>query len=140
AEAHGVRPAEDSEQRTSAPTVVASAHEETGDLDELHGHAVDAGDRGNRPRRRERVVPGLDLDARERLEQRRLAGIRRADEGDLRGSLTAHGDRVAVHGLLADARLLDLARHPLADVSVGAALVAGQLREDRAQLLDPLAA
>src|SRR5262249_8757952 len=45
-----------------------------------------------------------------------------------------------MHRLLPHARLLDLRVHPLAQVGVRAVLVVGQLREDRAALLDARAA
>src|SRR5207244_3035972 len=83
-----------------------------------------------------RVVARLDLDVRERLQERRLAGVRRADERDLSRPLAPHGDRVTVDDPRTCSRRVDLGVHPLADVRVRAAAVAGKVVEDRAQLAD----
>src|SRR5207249_11567783 len=60
--------------------------DQTGDLDELKKHTANSRERGDRTCRRERVVAGLDLDIRQRLQQRRLARIGRPDERDLRSA------------------------------------------------------
>jgi len=101
AEHDGVRSAQDAEQRAAAATVLVRALDQSGDLDQLHEDAAYARQRRHRPRGRERVVTSLDLHVRERLQQRRLAGIRRSHERDLSGSFAPHGDRVAVHDPLA---------------------------------------
>src|SRR5262249_8867560 len=128
------------EQRLAAAAILGGTRDQAGDLDQLHAAVVDVGDRGRRPRGRERVVAGFDLDARQRLQKRRLAGVRRADERHLRDTVGADGERVVVERLLAYARLLDLRVDPLAQVGVGAVLVLGQVPEGYAQLLDSLAA
>ena len=132
--------AEDAEQRPSATAVLVRALDEPRDLDELDEHAADPGERRDRPERRERVVAGLDLDLGQRLEDRRLADVRRPDQRDLGRALAPHGDRVAVDGVRPHARLLDLRGQPLAEVRVRAVLVVGQLREQRVDLADPLPA
>ena len=138
AEHHRVGAAQHSQQRAAAAAVLVCALDQARDLHQLNEHAAQPRQRRHRLERRERVVACLDLDRRQRLEQRRLARVRRADERDLRHALPAHRDRVAVHDLLADARCLDLRVHPLADVRVRPVPVAGQLREDLPELPDPL--
>ncbi len=82
---------------------------------------------GHRPERRERVVAGLDLDLGECLQERRLADVRRPDQGDLGGAFAAHRDRVTVDGVRPDPRVLDLRQQPLAQVRVRTVPVVGQL-------------
>ena len=77
AEDDRVRVAEDAEQRPAAATVLVGALDQPRDLDELHEHAADPRQRGHGAQRREGVVARLDLDVRERLQERRLAGVRR---------------------------------------------------------------
>jgi hypothetical protein len=101
AEHHRVCAAQHAEQRAPAAAVLGGAGDQARDLDELHANAANERDGRHRPRGRERVVAGLDLDARERLQERRLARVRRPDERDLRRAVAVHGQRVAVHGLLA---------------------------------------
>ena len=132
------RTAEDAEQRPTAAAVLVRALDQPRDLHELDEHAADPGERGHRAERRERVVARPDLDLRERLEQRRLAHVGRSDEGDLRGALAAHGDRIAMDRARADARLLDLPEEPLAQVRVRPVAVVRQLVEQRPHLADPL--
>ena len=100
--------AQDAEQRPTAAAILRGAFDEPRDLDELQQDAADPGQRRDRPERRERVVPGLDLDLGECLEQRGLADVGRSDERDLCGTLAADRDRVAVDGTRPDARVLDL--------------------------------
>jgi hypothetical protein len=96
------------EQCAAAATVLGCALDQAGDLDELHEHAADPRQGGDRAQGGERVVAGLDLDLGQRLQQRRLADIRRSDEADLGRPLAADGDRIAVDRIRANARLLDL--------------------------------
>ena len=131
--------AKDTEQRPPAPAIVARAGNQARDLDELHEHAADPRQRRHRPERREGVIARLDLDLGQRLEQRRLAHVGRADERYLRRALAAHRDRVAMHRLRAHARVVDLGEQRLAQVRIRAVLVIGQLREQRANLADALA-
>ena len=138
AEDDRVGAAQDADQRASAAAVLARPRDQPGDLDQLDQDAVDPGQRRHRPRGRERVVAGLDLDARERLQERRLARVRRPDQRDLGRSFAANGDRVPVNDTGARARGVELAVHPLADVRVGAAAVVGEVGEDRPQLADAL--
>src|SRR5439155_1429325 len=84
------------EQCATSATSLARAADQSRNLDELDEHTADARQRRDRPRGRERVGPGLDLDARERLQERRLAGVRRAGERNLGRALTAHSDRVTM--------------------------------------------
>ena len=130
--------AQDAEQRPAAAAVLGRALDQPRDLDELDEDAADPGQRRDRAQRRERVVAGLDLDLGQGLEERRLADVRRADQRDLGGALAADGDRVAVDGARADARVLDLGEQRLAQVRVRPVLVVGQLGEQRADLADPL--
>ena len=90
--------AQHAEQRPAATAVVGRTLDEPGDLDQLHQHAADARQRRHRPQRRERVVAGLDLDLRQRLQERRLAHVGRPHKGDLGRPFAAHRDRVAMHG------------------------------------------
>ena len=131
---------EDAEQRPSPTPVLGRALDQPGDLHELHEHATDPGQRRDRPERRERVVARLDLDLAERLEQRRLADVRRPDERDLRRALAPDGDRVAVDGVRAHAGVVDLRQQRLAEVRVRTVLVVRQLREQRVDLADPVPA
>ena len=57
AENHGVRPAEDAEQRAAATAIVVSACDEARDLDELHQQATDTRERRHRPLRGLRLGP-----------------------------------------------------------------------------------
>ena len=125
------------EQRAAAAAVVGGPLDQAGDLHELDEHAAEPRRRRDGPRRGERVVAGADLDRRESLQQRGLARVRRPDERDLRRALAPHGDRVAMHDLLARARRRQLALDPLPQVGVRAVPVAGQVGEDRAKLADP---
>ncbi len=129
AEHDRVRVPEDAEQCAPSAPVLVRAFDQAGDLDELNEDAADAGEGGNGSRRREGVVARLDLDRRQRLEQRRLPRVRRADQRDLRCALAPDGDRVAVDDLRPRAGLLELTVEPLAEVRVGAAAVVRQLRE-----------
>ena len=129
----GICVAEHAEQRPPAAATLGCALEQTRDLDELDANTADGRDRGDRARRRERVVAGLDLDLRQRLQKRRLARVGCADQRDLRGTLAAHCDRVAMDDLRSNARLGDLLREPLPDVRVRAAAVVRQLLDETAQ-------
>src|SRR4029077_10621322 len=100
-----VRATEDAEQRAAAAAVLVRAPDQARALAQLDEAAADPRQRRHRPRGRERVLAGLDLDRRQRLQERRLAGVRRADERDLRRALPAHGDRVAVEDTAARSRL-----------------------------------
>ena len=131
-----VRRAEHAEQRAPAATVLVGALDQARDLDQLDQHAADPRERGNRAQGRERVVAGPDLDLGQRLEDRRLADVGRADERDLGRPLAADGDRVAVHGGRSRPRLLDLRQQRLAEVRVRTVLVVGQLGEQRVDLAD----
>ena len=123
---------EHAEERPCAAATRGRALDQAWDLDQLHEHAANPSQRRHRPRRRERVGAGLDLDVGQRLEQRRLAGVRWPDERDLRGTLPPDGDRVAVGYAFLHPRVLELRLDPLADVGVRAVLVPRQLGEDRA--------
>ena len=125
AEDDGVGAAQHAEQRAAAAPVFACACDEPRNLDQLHEHAADARQCRHRPRGRERVVARLDLNVGQRLQQRGLPRVRRADERDLGGALAPHRDRVAVDDTRASARFLELRVHPLADVRVRAAPIAG---------------
>jgi hypothetical protein len=63
AEHDRVRAAQDAEQRPPAAAIVRGALDQARDLDELHRHAADPRHCRHRPRRREGVVAGSDLDA-----------------------------------------------------------------------------
>ena len=118
---------QDAEQRPAAAAVLGRAADEPGDLDELDEHAADPGQGGDGTQRRERVVAGLDLDLGERLQDRRLADVRRADERDLGRALAPNGDRIAMDGARADPRVLDLREQRLAQVRVRTVPIIGQL-------------
>src|SRR5437763_1649003 len=81
----------------AAGPVLGGPLDQARDLHELDEHAAEARRRGDGPRRGERIVAGADLDRGESLQERRLARVRRPDEGDLRRPLAPHGDRVAMH-------------------------------------------
>ena len=70
AEHDAVRVSEHAEERAAAAAVVVGALDQPGYLHELHEHAPDPRQRGYRPERREGVVARLDLDLRQRLQQR----------------------------------------------------------------------
>ena len=123
--------AQDAEQRPAPTTVLGGAADEPRDLHQLDEHAPDARQRRDRAQGGERVVAGLDLDLGQRLEDRRLAHVRRADQRYLRRALAPDGDRVAMDGARSDARVLDLGQQRLAQVGVWPVLVVGQLRDQR---------
>ena len=120
------------------PPTLGRSPDQAWDLDELHEHAADACQCRHRPRRCEGVVACLDLDVGERLQERGLARIRRADERDLCRAFAPHRDRVAMDDTLPRSRLLELTLDPLADVGVRAVPVARELAEDRAELANAL--
>ena len=129
---------EHAKERPAAAAIVRRPFEQPRDLDQLDGHALDPGQRRDRSQGRERIVAGPDGDRRERLEDRRLADVGRADERDLGRALPAHGDRVTVHGSRADLRRVDLGEQRLAQVRVWPVAVVRQLCQERPYLADPL--
>ena len=78
AEDDAVGVAEHAEERSAAAPVLVRTLDQAGDLDELHQHPADPRQRRHGPERREGVVARLDLDLRQRLQQRGLAGVRRS--------------------------------------------------------------
>ena len=117
------------ERPASAP-ILGRAADQPGDLDELDEDATDPRQGGDRSKRGEGVVTRLDLDLGQRLEERRLADVRWPHEGDLGRALATDRDRVAVHGVGPDPRVVDLGEQPLPKVRVRAAPVIGQLLEE----------
>jgi hypothetical protein len=136
----GVGTPKNAEKGSTAAAALGGPFDQAGDLDELDQHPFDSRQRRNRPRRREGVVAGLDLDVGESLQERRLARVRRPDERDLRRPFTTDRDRITVDDPRPRSRRLQLGVHPLANVGVRAAPVVRKAREDRAQLADPLGA
>ena len=132
---------EHAEERPSAAAIVGRAGDEPRDLDELDEDAADPGQRGHGAERRERVVAGLDLDLGQRLQERRLADVRRPDEGDLGRPLAPDGDGVAMDGARPDPGVLDLGEERLAEVRVRTVPVVRQLGAGapgpRGSALDP---
>ena len=135
----GVGVAEHAEERHGHRRGPRARPRSARDLHELDEHAADPRERRDRAQRRERVVAGLDLDVRERLQERRLARVRRADERDLRAPSRRTCERVAVDHLRAD-RVRRARPRATCAGRRRARCGTRQLREERADRRDALAA